>query len=99
MPSSRRSHGDNIASMAWGARNLIPHRSVGVRTLRTHERDMARRTGQTILDPQNDGLCACTAKGDGRHYVDTDPRTLGRLADLVVSYRLKPDGRIVFVNR
>jgi hypothetical protein len=25
-PSSRRSYGDNIASMAWGARNLIPHR-------------------------------------------------------------------------
>ena len=25
-PSSRRSHGDNIASMAWGARNSIPHR-------------------------------------------------------------------------
>ncbi len=73
--------------------------SVGVRTLRTHERAMARSMGHTVLDPQNDGLCACTAKGDGRHYVDTDPRTLGRLADLVVSYRLKPDGRIVFVNR
>ena len=73
--------------------------SVGVQTLRGHERATARLMGHTVLDPQNDGLCACTAKGDGRHYVDTDPRTLGRLADLVVSYRLKPDGRIVFVNR
>lgn len=72
--------------------------SVGVRTLRTHERAVARAAGHTVLDPQNDGLCACTARGDGRHYVDTDPRTLGRLADLVVSYRFKPDGRIVFTS-
>ena len=52
--------------------------SVGVQTLRTHERAMAARLmGQTILDPQNDGLCACTAKGDGRALRRHGPANAG----------------------
>ena len=30
-PSSRRSYGENIASMAWGARNLISTQEFGLR--------------------------------------------------------------------
>ena len=33
-PSSRRSYGDNIASMAWGARNLISTQDITARPVR-----------------------------------------------------------------
>ena len=74
------------AANAWAAKTAdarydMQMTSVGVATLREAERVAAARSGQAILDPENDGLCECTARGDGRHFTDADPAALARLAE------------------
>jgi hypothetical protein len=53
---------------------------IGVATLHVAQRAAARAAGHHLLDTSTDGMCACTAERDGRHYTPLIPHWVVQLA-------------------